>query len=66
MRKLGMVRVAGVPIKGGVLRLQQRQEATTHKSFAIKGRAEVMGRVATGRNVGYVNYGPKGVLTIQW
>lgn len=60
--ELGVVRVAGVPVVGGILGLQQRQQATTDEGLAIEGSAQVVRTVSAAGHIRNMNDGTKGVL----
>lgn len=60
--ELGVVRVGRVPVEGGVLRLEQRQETTTDQRLAVQGGTQMMGRVAAGGHVRNVEEGSESVL----
>lgn len=60
--KLGVVWVRGVEVECRILGLQEGQQTTTDQQLSVDRRTQVMGRVATGGDVGNINEGTEGFL----
>jgi hypothetical protein len=63
--ELWMIGIRDVPVERGVLSLEQRQQTTSHKSLSIYRWSEMMGRVATGRNITDVDDLAEGILFLK-
>lgn len=60
--KLGVVWVRRVEVECRILGLQEGKQAATDQQLSVDRRSQVMGRVATGGNVGDINEGTEGFL----